>query len=223
MNRISLYIFLILVFLGFSKSFSPAEHNKHYIANEKVYPNYFIEEPITVILIDSFKTGFLIKTYFHKYLKVYAFGEPEELVMRTSKDYWKTHYKNRGMSLYRKEERKHKRSYTPMPPGSLFVGDPSFGHWVKENSGEQRWVFHRAYRDFPRVLGWGKFRPNKKFYTKMKSSLQQDVPFYGLNNEFGENGVLTNKFFPKSNIDRRDKVPFLIHLKELFQLPDFQG
>lgn len=223
MNRFSLYVFLILIFLGFSKSFSPVVHGKLYVVNEKVYPNYFPEEPVTIILLDSFKTGFLIKTYFHKYLKIYAFGEPEELVIKTSKDFWKDNYKNRGLSLYRKEERKHQMNFTPMPPGTLFIHDPSFGNWVKEDSGDQKWKFHRAYKDFPKILGWGKYRPTKTFYNQLQLNLKQNIPFYGSKNEFGEKGVITNRNFPKSNIDKRDKIKFIQHLKDLFKFPSFKG
>lgn len=223
MNRLSLYIFLILIFLGFSKSFSPVIYGKLYIVNEKVYPNYFPEEPVTLILLDSFKTGFLIKTYFHKYLKVFAFGEPEELIIKTSKDFWKTNYKNRGLSLYRKEERTHQMSNTPLPPGSLFLNDPSFGTWEKVDSGEQVWEFHRAYKEFPKVLGWGSYRPSKKFFNTMQLNINLKLPFFGLNKEFGEDGIITNKNFPKSNIDKRDRINFLQHLKDLFRFPSLKG
>ncbi len=67
MNKISLYILLILIFLAMSKSFSPSSQGAPFVVDERVYSNFFQGAPLSVVLVDSFTTGFLIKTYFHKY------------------------------------------------------------------------------------------------------------------------------------------------------------
>ena len=196
MNKISLYILLILLFLALSKSFSPSSQGAPYVVDERVFSNFFKGAPISVILVDSFTTGFLIKTYFHKYKIVYGFNQPEVMIVKTSQDFWEKNKKNIGMSLFRRSERKQIEGTTPLPPGSLYIGDLAYGHWKNTNSGAKSWKFHRAYRHFPHIFGWGKeFTPSKGFYTQMKIHRDQNKPFYGGNQEFGFEGTVTKQGF----------------------------
>lgn len=185
MNKISIFVLLILIYLGISKSFSPSEKKTPFLANEKVFNNYFSGAPISVILLDSFSSGFLIKTYHHRYKIVHAFRIPEEIVVRTSKKFWKQNLKNHGMSLFRRQERTLKTSSVPMPPGSLFIGDPAYGTWEITDYGSKEWRFHRTYKSFPDIFGWKDFRPSLDFYQKVRIFQSNERAYYGPNNEFG--------------------------------------
>lgn len=158
--------------------------------NEKVFPNYFKGGPLSVILVDSFSTGLLIKTFHHKYKLVYAFTLPEEIVVRTSKEFWEKNLGNHGNSLFRRNERTGFTSSVPMPPGALYVGDPAYGTWELTDYGSKVWKFHRAYKNFPNTFEWGEFRPSLDFYQRMKIYQSNEKPYYGPNNEFGTNGLL---------------------------------
>ena len=59
-----------------------------------------------------------------------------------------------------------------------------------------RWRFNKSFKNFPRYLGWGKFRPDENFYQEMRSSAALGQPFYGLHNEFGPQGKITRENFP---------------------------
>jgi len=206
MNKASLYIFLILIFLGLSKSFSPSIQGVIYINDEKDYPNIFHERPVSLILLDSFETGFLIKTYLQKYQIVHGFKPTEQILTKTSKKYWKRSKGFIGMSLFRRNEVEGKESLIPMPPGILFVGDPSFGLWKNEDSGQKIWKFHNAYKDFPKKFLWGNFQMTRFFYNKAIIFENNLKPFFGLKNEFGFAGFITQKnvigkFSPKSHKD----------------------
>ncbi|OUR96219.1 hypothetical protein A9Q84_07625 [Halobacteriovorax marinus] len=193
MNKISIYILLILIYLGLSKSFSPSEKKAPYIPNEKVFPSYFYGAPISIILLESFQTGFLIKTFFQKYKIIHGFKHPETLIVRTSYSFWEKNKKNVGMSIFRRGERKNTESLIPMPPGILYIGDPAYGHWEIQDSGEKLWFFHRAYRHFPNIFNWNIFRPSEKFYETALTFLTHDKSYYGENGEFGTEGSLTRE------------------------------
>ncbi len=218
MNKISLYIFLIIIYLGLSRTFAPQIQSQIYIQNEKSFPNFFKQEPMTLILIDSFKTGFIIKSYFQKYLKLYAFGPTQEVLVKTSKDFWKEHFPHRGLSIFRRYDTDNSVNFTPLPPGMVFINNPSFGAWVRSTTGKQFWRFHRAYRSFPKVLGWDTFVLTREFYQEVIKSEKQGKTFLGFNNEFGEHGTITQKSFPQSNLDKREKINFIEHVREIFLL-----
>lgn len=242
MNKISLYVLLILIFLGLSKSFSPSEQRTPYLANEQVYSDFFQGSPLSVILLDSFQTGFLIKTYFHKYKIVHGFKVPEEVVVRTSKKYWTKNLANKGLSLFRRKElnyekrieelkknkyqseisQSHEESNLPMPPGFIYLGDRAYGRWRLENSGRKVWSFHRAYRHFPKLFNWGTFRPSYDFYERGKIYVNQEKPFYGLNQEFGTNGSITSEHLEDTLNVNQKSIDLIKHLKTLFQIPPWE-
>lgn len=223
MNKISLYVLLILIYLGLSKSFSPSEQRTPYVINEKVFANFFKGSPLSVMLVDSFQTGFLIKTYFQKYKVFVGFKNPEIVTVRTSPEFWKKNLKHVGLSLFRRYEGKNQTSTTPLPPGSLYIGNLAFGNWRYLNSGKKVWKFHRAYRHFPKIFAWSDFNPSFEFFERMKIHIQHQQPFYGLNNEFGEDGSVTKLTFNNSH----DKTPesrlkISEHLKRFFEVPKWK-
>ena len=196
LNKISLYVLLVLIFLGLSKSFAPAEKKTVFIANKEYLSIHYSGAPLSVILIDSFQTGFLIKTFYQKYKIFHGFKSPEIVTVRTSKNFWNETKSFQGMSLFRRAEKNNEESYTPMPPGSLYIGDPSFGRF-ENKSGEKLWKFHRAYKHYPEVFFWGDFRPTYAFFKTGFLHQKNDSPYYGLNNEFGENGIVTKEVLHK--------------------------
>lgn len=219
MNRISLYIFLILIYLGISKSFSPDSDAGLYIFNQNGLPVIFNEEPVSLILIESLEKGLFIKSYFHRYLKVNPYLGADEITAKVGEDFYENNSKNIGLSIFRREERKHHVSFTPTPPGVLFVGDPSFGIWKKNESGEKFWFFHRAYKDIPEILNWGKFRPSFDFYTKSTKAIEENTIYLGDNNEFGINGKYSQFTLNKIIKHKRINIDFIKHLKFFFSIP----
>ena len=192
MNQISLYVLLILIFLGLSKSFAPAEKKSIFIPHKEYLSIHYQGSPLSVILLDSFETGFLIKTYYQRYKIFHGFKSPEIVTVRASKDFWMHTKKFQGMSLFRRAEKNSEESFVPMPPGFLYVGDPSFGRFIEKN-GTRLWKFHRAYKHYPRVFYWGKFKPSYQFFKTGFLHQRNSTPYFGINNEFGENGNVTKE------------------------------
>lgn len=195
-NKIVLYLVVILLYLGLSKSFSPSEFGINYVLNNQSLAKMVPGAPVTVILSDMHSTGFLIKTYYHKYKIVYGFQSVDELIVRTSGKFMQTHKNHLGMSIFRRLENERQEEYTALPPGSLFVGDRSFGEWILDDSGDKIWRFYRPYRNIPQYLGWNDFKATYQFFQRVSLHRSQQKDFYGLNKEFGINGSVTKKSFP---------------------------
>ena len=219
MNRIALYILLVLLFLGMSKSFSPTEQKTQYLANEQVYSHFFKGSPLTVVLEDAFTTGLFIKTYFMKLKLIHGFKKPESLIIRVSREFWNKNVPYIGLSLFRRGENSASESSIPMPPGALYLGNPAYGEWRMSNSGEKVWKFHRAYRNYPQHFGWTTFRATYEFHEEIKRKESLKIPFLGLNNEFGVKGEVTKKYFPAPLFHTPlVTFEFLPHLKKMFSL-----
>lgn len=204
MNKFILYGILILIYLGLSKSFSPSEYGIGYVNNNDTLKTFVNGSPVSIILTDIHQTGFLIKTHYHKYKIVYGFQSYEELIVRTSKLFSDQQKNYLGMSVFRRD-REGFESTTPLPPGSVFIGDTNLGKWVKHPSGEKRWKFFGAYKNLNTYLGWDQFSPSMKLKNRIQMFMEQDKPFFGDNEEFGLNGTMSMKSFP-SYFDR-NKAP----------------
>src|SRR5665647_38339 len=169
MYKFFLYTMLVIVYLGLAKALSPSELGVHYLQNERGFAKLIRSTEATVILVDSHTTGFLIKTYYQKFRVIAGYDSVEELIVRTSKEYAKKNLKNIGLSLYRRTE--NKEEFLPLPPGSLYLGNRQYGVWTETKSGKIRWRFHKTFKNLPKYLGWGNFRPDEEFYDRMRSSV----------------------------------------------------
>lgn len=203
MNRIITYFFLLLLYLTLSKSLSPSELSLSYVNAEANLDSIILGEPVTAILADIHSTGFVIKTYYLKLKVVYGLKAYEEVIVRTSRSFKEKYTPFIGMSIFRRASNQEVADYTPLPPGTVFIGDSDLGRWVQHPSGERVWKFYRVYRQLPIYLGWGEFLPTYSFLSKSNIYLKQGKPFFGLKDEFGLNGPITRKEF--SNYFERQK------------------
>lgn len=218
MGKISLYVLLILFYLALEKSFSPSEYNTPYIINEKSFAHIFPGAPMSVILIDSFQTGFILKTYYQKYKVFHGFSRPEEILVRTNRDFWRKNLNNLGLSLFSRAESQQSFT-TPLPAGSLYIGKSSYGQWRFDSSGKRSWEFYRAYQHFPLVFHWGDFRPSYEFYTQLKLHQKNNTAFYGLNNEFGTKGSITSRFLQNTlSLRQEHELTLSEYLAQRFQI-----
>ena len=215
MNKIFSIIFLVLLYLSIWPVKS--QKNTFYVAHQGHFSNMFHDEndrPIDVILKDTFQTGFLIKTYYMKFKVIYGFRDPEDITVRTSKHFFFANDPNREMSVFRRSERKDSPDgFVPLPPGALFIGDPAYGYWETEESGESRWRFLRGHKKFPEYLNWGDFRPTRNFSQILETHKNEGKAFYGINNEFGTEGMASGE---KKNLSQKITQNFLKKRLEKF-------
>lgn len=211
MYKVFLYFVLMMAYLGLAKALSPSEVGVQYLQNERAFSKILKGNAISVILVDTHTTGFLIKTYYQKYRVIKDYDNIEEMIVRTSREFARKNLKNIGLSLYRKLD--NKEDIIPVPPGSFYVGVSEFGEWRKNpRTGVTRWVFWKAYKDFPKYFGWGKWRPTEEFNLQLRNSLANNRPFYGLEEEFGLNGKVTRENFPHFFKEERTKK---VNMKDL--------
>ena len=204
MNKLIFYGVLLLLYLGLSKSFSPSEYGISYVNSQAGLEPLVQGAPVSVILTDVHTTGFLIKTYYHKYKVVYGYQSYEELIVKTSELFSSQQKKYLGMSVFRRD-RDGFSSSTPLPPGSVFIGDKNLGKWIKHPSGEKYWQFFGAYKNLNYYLGWNEFKPSVKLRNKIQVHLEQGKPFFGENGEFGLEGSITKEAF--SDFYKRSEQP----------------
>lgn len=213
-SKLVVYLLLLLTYLGLSKSLSPSEFGVDYVFNKESLAKLIGAGPASVILTDIHSTGFIIKTYYHKYKVVYGFQSYEEVIVRTSSSFSEKHKEHIGMAILRRYK-DDKVDDTPLPPGSLFIGDRNFGSWKKNRNGDKVWNFYRVYRLLPSYLGWGKFKPTYKFYQEILVRTNNHLEFFGFNDEFGIEGELTKQYFPQYfNRDKDKKIDFKGFLKD---------
>lgn len=188
----------MLMYLGLSKSFSPSEFGISYILNEKSLAELVKGAPVTAILVDMHSTGFLIKTYYHKYKIIYGFQSVDEIIVRTSSGFAQANKNNIGMSIFRRYDDDLSEEHTPLPPGSLFVGNKNFGEWVSSPSGDKVWRFYYAYKKtIPVFLGIKNFDYTYDMYQKVQVYRNQRKAYYGEKDQFGTKGSLTPKMYPR--------------------------
>ncbi len=219
MQKFFLYSILIILYLGLAKALSPSEHGIQFLKNESQFSKLLKGKNLTVILVDTHATGFLIKTYYQKLRVISDYENVDEMILRTNKEFAKKNKDFIGLSIYRKTS--DTEDFLPLPPGSLYVDNPKYGMWKTNKKGLTYWSFHKTYKNFPKYLGWGKFKLTKDFHQQMKNSISLNQPFYGLHNEFGSNGSITQKNFPHFFAqDRKKKTDLraliLQYLKENF-------
>lgn len=220
MHNISIYTLLVLVFLGLSKSFSKAERSTPFIKNERDFASIFTDSPISVIFYDSMQAGLIIKTNFHRYRVVHAFKKPMLTTVRVSDSFYEKTKPYLGLTLFSRDDDAGEISVTPLPPGGLFIGNTAYGHWHMDDSGERIWEFHRAYRHFYDLFGWGDFRPSIDFYERMKLSNLSGEPFMGVHGEFGTEGSISTSEFHFGRDENRPIIETTtLHLKNLLKNP----
>jgi len=216
MYKVFLYTILVITYLGLAKALSPSEHGVQYLQNERSFTKIIKGTQSTVILIDTHSTGFLIKTYYQKFRVISGYDNVEELIVRTSKEFARNNMSNIGLSLYRKSDTAEE--FIPLPPGSLYLGNREFGDWKTNKKGKTYWAFNKVFKNFPKYLGWGKFRPDKDFFQQMRSYTTLNQAYFGPNHEFGPTGEITRANFPHFfREERMKKIDMKTLLIEYFK------
>lgn len=180
---------LILIYLGLSKSFAPAEKKYLYINNIKDFREHFPKGTLTIILTNCYQTGLIIKTYFMKIKMVQGHMPPYVTYLRTSSKFWKDCQQNIGLSLYRRNESKDRVELTLAPPGFIFLDDYNYGRWRTTRSGMRIWKFNRRHKQLPLFLDWKNSytqgSPSIDLYKKVRNLINLNLDYtYSTNDDF---------------------------------------
>lgn len=209
-NKLLIYIAIIFLYLGLSKSLSPSELGITFVQNKSQFSDLVVGTPIEVILIDEHMTGFLIKTYYHKYRVVYGFQTFEELIVKVSRRFKRENEKNVGLSIFRRSIH-GKESFVPLPPGKAFI-HKTLGYW-QEAKGTKKWNFYKSHKQLEKYLGLENFEITPAFFERLNLAEKEESRFIGFNDEFGPFGLITisnfPKYFDKTNDNDQSIIDFL--------------
>jgi len=194
-NKIIIYIILLVSYLSLNRAIAPDNLGLEYIRTSQDLSKIIKHYPATAILERIMTKGYIIKTYYQKYKIVYAHRSPREIIVRTRRRFAEQSKRFVGMSLFSIDEDKNINTI-PMPPGIIFINNQKFGQWYFK-SAEYFWKFYRSYRRLPIYLGWGSFRPSKEFYEVSQESTNAKLPYFGLDNQFGAKGEITLQYLPR--------------------------
>ena len=218
MNKMAIYILLLLIFFWAMRGLTPEAKSKRYIFDESSYSAMLAkgERPVTIILQDAYQNGVIIKSNIHSYRIVRIFGSSETISVRVAKKYFMKTLDYIGLSLFRRDDQ-GRESVMPAPPGSLFVGELAYGKWVAAsgaasgsklgsgNIAKRHWVFFHPYQALKDEFFWGNFRPDESFYRGLKVHLEDGQVFFGPEREFGPKGSVTQSQLPLTWYKKRKK------------------
>ncbi|MBF0313812.1 MAG: hypothetical protein HQK50_03225 [Oligoflexia bacterium] len=199
MNKFSLYILLVLAFLGLSQS-PHSQRDSIYIADENAFVSKIKERsPFAIILTDYYKDGLIIHGHYHRYKIVSSVSRYRTIIARVSRKFAEKNINNIGMALYQRDA-KEKKILTPSIPGWIFVNNPIYGYWetTYTKSSEQRiWRFHKSYAYIEKALGIHPETFTEESFKKASVFISHNAIFYGSKNEYGTFGAHTQKVFPE--------------------------
>ncbi len=201
-NKPSRILLLGVLLLASCSSRSPLERLQQQLSQ---YPEY------SVILQDMRLEGNFFKEYYHQYKIVSGqkSGASEDLVYDTQTSDWsrvsqtefEKYQKNLGMVLFSKSA-KSGLSDAKYPPGYEHVGNPRYGNWRSDNSGNSFWEFYGKYAFMSHMFGMFSRPIYRNDWNSYRQSRSRGAPYFGRGGQYGTQGSLT-KHTNKSFFDRR--------------------
>ena len=155
-----------------------------------------------IILEDMDERGNFFPDYYHRYKLVYA--EPvargDSLMYRDEITDWykvdkrtfQKYYNYLGMVIASKT-REGGKLESQYPPGYQYVGNPQYGRWVQDNSGNSFWEWYGKYAFFSSMFGmFGRpiYRSDWNMYRDYST---RGRPYFGKNREYGTSGSYTKR------------------------------
>lgn len=143
LHQASLYILMVLFFLGLSKTLQYTENVLISVQDEASMASQFKGRPLSIVLLDQTKSGLLFKNYYQRLRLIYTNRTPIDITVKTTRAFSKKNEHNIGLCIFRRTEQKTIETF-PLPPGALFLGDMRYGKWHFDSKLKKKvWHFHR--------------------------------------------------------------------------------
>ena len=159
----------------------------------------------SIVLEDMKQDGNFVKTPYQQYRVYFLQDLPgEEPKFRTHETGWiqvseETYKKYEGalgMTIAMKTS-KGEESTTPQPTGYQYVGNPQYGQWRTNSSGDSFWEFYGKYAFISSVFDVFESPFKRKYYNNYHNNYYKNrVPYYGRNKQYGTAGSYTRKTKP---------------------------
>ncbi|MBI4596194.1 MAG: hypothetical protein HY730_07460, partial [Candidatus Tectomicrobia bacterium] len=162
------------------------------------------EPEYSIILDDMKEEGTFFRSYYHKYRTIKGDSSNVTDWEQVSEEIYRKRGAFLGLALITKAK-DGQYAQTPAPPGYHMVGNPAYGEWRRDASGNSFWEFYGKYRLFSDLLGAGSmiFRRDYNDYHQYRERQQ---PYFGRNKEFGTSGHYTERTNPSFFERRRAKI-----------------
>jgi hypothetical protein len=197
MNIFLYYFTIILLYLGIGQIQRVDLYAFRPINDIQSLANYINNHPASVVLTNISEEGQFLKTYSFDLLIIRPNFPLSKFKIKVSKKMAEQYSTFLGLSIANTQITDQIRIiYTPLPPGSLLVGNASLGRWEMEN-GKQTWDFFPQYAHLPEELGWDNFIPEYSFYLDTIEHVNKNLAYLGPAQEFGRGQLLTDQFLKK--------------------------
>jgi len=160
------------------------------------YPEY------SIVLEDMMEEGNFFTDYYHKYKIIYGekVGAEDSLTyhnlttdwIKVEKKDFQKYYDNLGMVIASKSA-DGKINTTAYPPGYNYVGNPRYGQWRQDASGNSFWEFYGKYAFFSSMFNMFNRPVYRNDWNDYRSYRGSGRPYYGRGNAYGTRGSYTKK------------------------------
>lgn len=135
--------------------------------------------------------------YFHKYLQE-TDGKTEETGwIKVNPSFYEQNFNNLGMAILSKPYGEFEPDTMAAPPGMAYVGNPEYGEWKKDDSGNSFWSWYGRYAFFSNLFF---FPPSYYYYgswNRWRTGYRHQKPYYGRTDSgtytYGTRGTATRQ------------------------------
>ena len=130
--------------------------------------------------------------YFHKYLKEEN-GETSETGWEAvNASFYEQNLENLGMAILSKPYGEFEPDSQAAPPGMAYVGNPKYGEWKKDESGNSFWSWYGRYAFFSNLFFFPPHYYSYGSWNRWNRDYRYKKPYYGqtqTGNTFGSRGT----------------------------------
>lgn len=117
--------------------------------------------------------------YFHKYLREEN-GETSETGWEAvNASFYEQNLDNLGMAILSKPYGEFEPDLQAAPPGMAYVGNPKYGEWKKDESGNSFWAWYGRYAFFSNLFFFPSHYYSYGSWNRWRSDYRYKKPYYG--------------------------------------------
>ena len=117
--------------------------------------------------------------YFHKYLKEENGETLETGWEEVNASFYEQNLENLGMAILSKPYGEFEPDSQPAPPGMAYVGNPKYGEWKKDESGNSFWSWYGRYAFFSHLFFFPSHYYSYGSWNRWNRDYRYKKPYYG--------------------------------------------
>ena len=133
--------------------------------------------------------------YFHKYIKEENGKTQETDWVKVNPSFYEQNINNLGMAILSKPYGEFEPDAHAAPPGMAYVGNPEYGEWKKDGSGNSFWSWYGRYAFFSSLFFYPPYYYSYGSWNRWNTGYRHSRPYYGQTSggttTFGSRGTRT--------------------------------